>query len=375
MKRTIVLLSAVLLASTLAGAGVTNPEGFEGYALTTTWTPTEIGEGWVNNEPAPGNYHEIIMGTLPENTTQVYRGDSTNRDNEPTPPGHHGQNIHSEWRQSTPDAAVPVTTTSCDWAWTGSWYGSEFRLMIQRFETAYYLNTWYIEIDERSWKHHIQLAATNGIDAEGQDIHAAPVDIPQDALEWEWYIEDVWYHIDVEEDNGPLGVGNGQSSRARLGLMGATEEEMGSWSPWVVHEGEDLSDPENDYTNPYDGGGIVRVTTNGQAEWDNFSMTPDPGPPAGNPGDANNDSVVSADDYGSVQLNFGDTGAVNIPGDANLDGVVSADDYGSVQLHFGAVYGAGGATVPEPATMLLLTIGGLGMLRRRSAQVLRRRRS
>ena len=98
-------------------------------------------------------------------------------------------------------------------------------------------------------------------------------------------------------------------------------------------------------------------------EYDNFSMTQ--GGPAGNPGDANNDSVVSADDYGSVQLNFGDTGAVNIPGDANLDGVVSADDYGSVQLHFGTSYGAGGAPVPEPATMLLLTIGGLGLLRRK----------
>ncbi|KKK74818.1 hypothetical protein LCGC14_2879950, partial [marine sediment metagenome] len=52
-------------------------------------------------------------------------------------------------------------------------------------------------------------------------------------------------------------------------------------------------------------------------------------------GDANNDGVVSADDYGSVQINFGDTGDVGILGDANLDGVVSSDDYGSVQLNFG----------------------------------------
>ena len=83
------------------------------------------------------------------------------------------------------------------------------------------------------------------------------------------------------------------------------------------------------------------------------------------PGDANNDGVVSADDYGSVQLNFGDTGDINIPGDANLDGVVSADDYGSVQLYFGATAGMGSVPVPEPTTLGLLLLGGLAMLKRR----------
>ena len=84
-------------------------------------------------------------------------------------------------------------------------------------------------------------------------------------------------------------------------------------------------------------------------------------------GDANNDGVVSADDYGSVQLHFGDTGEVNILGDANLDGVVSADDYGSVQLHFGEMAGMGSVPVPEPATLSLLGLGALVLIRRKRA--------
>jgi hypothetical protein len=52
-------------------------------------------------------------------------------------------------------------------------------------------------------------------------------------------------------------------------------------------------------------------------------------------------------------------------GDANGDGVVSAGDYAAVQANFGAVAPTQGAATPEPATMSLLVIGGIALLRRK----------
>jgi hypothetical protein len=80
-------------------------------------------------------------------------------------------------------------------------------------------------------------------------------------------------------------------------------------------------------------------------------------------GDANRDGVVSAADYAAIQGFFGQVGDPGIPGDANGDGVVSAGDYASVQANFGNT--APTMTIPEPATMSLLVIGGLALIRRK----------
>jgi hypothetical protein len=83
-------------------------------------------------------------------------------------------------------------------------------------------------------------------------------------------------------------------------------------------------------------------------------------------GDANNDDVVSAGDYATVQANFGNTGISGgeLLGDANGDGVVSAGDYASVQANFGNIFPTLTPT-PEPATLSLLVIGGLALIKRR----------
>ncbi len=53
LRKMIVSLMVLSLLPALATAGLTNPEGFEGYADTTSWAPTEAGEGWtVQTGPA-----------------------------------------------------------------------------------------------------------------------------------------------------------------------------------------------------------------------------------------------------------------------------------------------------------------------------------
>ena len=79
-------------------------------------------------------------------------------------------------------------------------------------------------------------------------------------------------------------------------------------------------------------------------------------------GDANNDGVVSADDYAEVQLRFGNLGVPGLLGDANGDAMVSADDYGSIQLHFGDEQGA---TIPEPAGVMIFTGALLALVKRK----------
>jgi hypothetical protein len=54
-----------------------------------------------------------------------------------------------------------------------------------------------------------------------------------------------------------------------------------------------------------------------------------------------------------------------LEGDANGDGVVSAGDYAAVQANFGNTLPEGGATTPEPATICMVTMGMVAVVRRR----------
>ena len=96
-------------------------------------------------------------------------------------------------------------------------------------------------------------------------------------------------------------------------------------------------------------------------------------------GDADGDGDVDAFDVTAVEQNFGDTGPGGglLFGDADFDGDVDAFDVTAVEQNFGSTLGSlslsgastdlefNGTTVPEPNSMLLLSIGGLLLARRR----------
>jgi hypothetical protein len=93
-------------------------------------------------------------------------------------------------------------------------------------------------------------------------------------------------------------------------------------------------------------------------------------------GDANLDGKINIDDYGQIDSNVSKSGSVFgwLNGDFNYDGKINIDDYGIIDGNInrqGAPFETASlVAVPEPASLVVLTVSALLATRRRPKNLL-----
>ncbi len=276
MKRTIALLSAVLLMSAVATAGVTNPEGFEGYALTTDWAPTLAVEGWEIGKMY--GIGDAVAQIVADGGGQVLNIDSH---------GGYGMSGSPIWDcDGVPDNVGYVTTSGFDFKPLSGSMDSEFVMKVARYpdpEPSYH-STWTFGVRVGKWGDfgtpigptwgdtwnsdgtNVYLMAWTGTGDEessavvpgfGLGVHIVP-GIPIGEFGDDPGITAEWYRIEIEEDNIL------QKTRARMYLRGGAPSAFSDWidhAPAVTYAGTE---------------GQMYGWWGGQMQFDNFYITPEP---------------------------------------------------------------------------------------------------
>ena len=249
MKVTMMIVVALLIACGQAMGVVSQPDDFEGYALTNDWSPTKAVEGhevYLAGALVTGDFMGISNGTN-GNSSQVLEIDNDNSGSD--------SNLGVDWYRSVPDAEAALVVHSMDWQMlTGPGQKSRHRIGSSRPDGAYWKMAWawYFLKYEDGRPTTTEVGYMN---AAGDDNWT---DTVPDGENWEL---DTWYTTEVEQDTV------NRLFRIRYGPTGGA---MNPWSAWIGPYYASLSyegDGGDDYT---------RNHVSGHAEIDNMSMTPEP---------------------------------------------------------------------------------------------------
>ena len=297
MRQVLISLMVLSLLPALAGAGVTNPDGFEGYALTDAWKPFIGADGWwcygeQSQQGAAGNSFEIVAGSLPANTSQVVKVSSPATEFPGQEPPY-AENLSLTWYQSIADVdGGPVTTTSFEFTSLAAWNETEYRMSTTRHAGVYYYYSWHILV---SWGEI--WGGGVGVPAATFNTYDLPLDYTGNPYDEDKYHREtipgmgtfapgdgVWYVVEVQEDNGTYDYdawvadpvnNHGSSARARIYDKSTSPGPEDGWTSWLIHDAGD--DWDLDYVSPGSyGADRVSGFTNGVSEYDNFSMVPEP---------------------------------------------------------------------------------------------------
>jgi len=223
------------------------------------------------------------------------------------------------------------------------------------------LNT-EILFDSQSEGDNIRLTTMLYVGSEGTDIHGVGID----------YLPDQSAGVTFSGTAGGNPGGNGRIYIASLRNYPAGTHPMDEWFKmqfdYVV--GSDTAKLTiNDTTvieetNPGFAGQAVTGVLFRDANTNANYYLDDVGEGTGecNPGDANGDGVVDLLDLDILGRNYGSTDAECFNGDFNGDGKVDLVDLDILGRNYGATYPDG---VPEPASLALLALGSLAVMRRR----------
>ena len=300
MRQVLIALMVLSLVPALAGAGVTNPDGFEGYALTDAWKPFIGADGWwcygeTSQQGTAGHSFEIVAGSLPANTSQVVKVDSSLNA---------AENMSLTWYENISDVdGGAVTKTSFEFTAIAPWNGEtiqggnidglpDYRLSTSRHAGVYWAYSWNIVVGWGDWwggGEGVPSATFNTYDF--NDVAYAG-DVPPQKI-WTETIpgmeafepgNGVWYVVEVEEDNGAYDYdawvadpvnNHGSSSRVRIYDKSTSPGPEDGWTSWLIHDAGDNYDL--DYVSPGSyGADRVSGFTDGVSEYDNFSMVPEP---------------------------------------------------------------------------------------------------